>query len=112
VAAHFHWTSAAWGGWLFLVLFGSLVAFTSYLRLIAAWGAARAGSYAYVSPVIAVGLGMLVMGEQVGTRDVLGMACLLIAAFWSLRASVPSARDSCHRIKVRPVPSGGSHRRY
>ena len=59
-AARFDWTAAAWGGWLFLVLFGSLVAFTAYLRLIADWGPARAGSYAYVSPVIAVLLGMLV----------------------------------------------------
>ncbi len=51
-AARFHWNVAAWGGWLFLVLLGSLVAFTAYLRLIAIWGPARAGSYAYVSPVI------------------------------------------------------------
>ena len=60
---------AAWGGWLFLVVFGSLVAFTAYLRLIAAWGPARAGSYAYVSPVIAVLLGVLVLGEHLGLRD-------------------------------------------
>jgi drug/metabolite transporter (DMT)-like permease len=91
-AARFHWTGAAWGGWLFLVLCGSLVAFTGYLRLIAAWGPARAGSYAYVSPVIAVVLGMLILGEHVGAREVLGMACLLLAAFFSLRASMPPDR--------------------
>ncbi len=86
-SARFDWGAYAWGGWLFLVLFGSLVAFTVYLRLIAAWGPARAGSYAYVSPVIAVLLGVLVMSEQVGLRDGLGMALLLLAGFYSLRAS-------------------------
>jgi drug/metabolite transporter (DMT)-like permease len=95
-AARFDWTAAAWGGWLFLVLFGSLVAFTAYLRLIADWGPARAGSYAYVSPVIAVLLGMLMLGERVGFREGLGMALLLAAAFCSLRASLSAPRPSAH----------------
>jgi drug/metabolite transporter (DMT)-like permease len=90
-AARFDWPEAAWGGWAFLVVFGSLVAFTAYLRLIAAWGPARAGSYAYVSPVIAVGLGMAVLGEQFSWRDGLGMALLLAAAFCSLRTTAPAA---------------------
>ncbi len=71
------------------MLFGSLVAFTTYLRLIAVWGPARAGSYAYVSPVIAVLLGVVLLGERVGLRDGLGMTLLLAAAFCSLRASAP-----------------------
>ena len=91
-AARFDWDRAAWLGWLFLVVFGSLVAFTAYLRLIAVWGPARAGSYAYVSPVIAVLLGVVVLGEQVGLRDGLGMALLLAAAFCSLRRAAPEPR--------------------
>jgi drug/metabolite transporter (DMT)-like permease len=69
------------------VLFGSLIAFTAYMRLISVWGPTRAGSYAYVSPVIAVLLGMLTLGEHVGLRDGFGMTLLLLAAFCSLRAS-------------------------
>jgi drug/metabolite transporter (DMT)-like permease len=64
-----NWSAAAWGGWLFLVVFGSLVAFTAYLRLIAVWGPARAGSYAYVSPVIAVLLGVVLLHEHLALRD-------------------------------------------
>jgi drug/metabolite transporter (DMT)-like permease len=90
-AARFEWTAAAWGGWLFLVVFGSLVAFTIYMRLIAVWGPARAGSYAYVSPVIAVVIGVLALGEQVGLRDGAGMALLLVAAFCSLWNPAPAA---------------------
>jgi drug/metabolite transporter (DMT)-like permease len=91
-AARFDWTAPAWGGWLFLVLFGSLIAFTAYMRLIAVWGPARAGSYAYVSPIIAVLLGVLLLGEHVGLRDGVGMALLLLAAFCSLRTSGPAPR--------------------
>jgi drug/metabolite transporter (DMT)-like permease len=88
-AASFNWSAAAWGGWLFLVIFGSIVAFTTYLRLIAAWGPARAGSYAYVSPVIAVLLGIVLLHEHFGLRDGCGMTLLLVAAFCSLRTSPP-----------------------
>jgi drug/metabolite transporter (DMT)-like permease len=92
-AAWFDWSAAAWGGWLFLVVFGSLVAFTTYLRLIAAWGPARAGSYAYVSPVIAVLLGVALLHEHLELRDAIGMTLLLVAAFCSLRASISNPQD-------------------
>ena len=107
-AAGFHWGAAAWGGWLFLLVGSSLVAFTTYLRLIAAWGPARAGSYAYVSPVIAVSLGVLALGEHLGPREGLGMALLLGAAFCSLRASISTPRPSA-RIPDR-VTAGRSSR--
>ncbi len=96
-AARFAWDAAAWGSWLFLVIFGSLIAFTAYMRLIAVWGPARAGSYAYLSPVIAVLLGVLALGEKVGPRDGFGMGVLLVAAFCSLRAS----RSSPNSTRVR-----------
>ena len=70
------------------MVFGSLVAFTTYLRLIAAWGPAHAGSYAYVSPVIAVLLGVVLLHERLEVRDVSGMVLLLVAAYFSLRASI------------------------
>lgn len=90
-AASFAWGARAWVAWLFLVLFGSLVAFTIYLRLIGAWGAARAGSYAFVSPVVAVLLGMAVFGEAVDGRELAGMAAMLTGAFLVLRGAPADA---------------------
>lgn len=99
-AARLQWSLEAWAGWGFLVAFGSLVAFTVYLRLIAEWGPARAGSYAYVSPVIAVLLGVLVLGERLTIRDGIGMALLLGAAFCSLRAqSLAAGRSLTHGLR-------------
>ncbi len=50
----------------YLIVLGSLVAFSAYLYLLKHARPALATSYAYVNPVIAILLGMLLMGEQVG----------------------------------------------
>lgn len=72
-------------GWLFLVLFGSLVAFTVYLRLLRDWGPVRAGMYAFVSPLIAVALGAAVYGERLAPHQVAGGILMLAAAWLALR---------------------------
>ena len=79
------WGVAAWAGWVFLVLCGSLMAYTIFLHLIREWGASRAGSYAFVSPIIAVVLGVLVFGEAVTWSDEVGMATMLAGAWFTLR---------------------------
>ena len=59
-------------GWLalgYLVVFGSLIAYNAYLYLLANVSPATATSYAYVNPVIAVLLGALFLGEQVGRQE-------------------------------------------
>lgn len=79
-AASFHWGAAAWAAWLFLLLPGSLGATIIYLLLVRDWGASRTGTYAFISPIIAVLLGVAVQGEQVRATDALGMALMLAAA--------------------------------
>lgn len=70
--------------WLFLVVFGSYLAFTMYLRLLRDWGASRAGLYAFVSPVVAVILGVLVYGEVFGAAELAGSALMLAAAWLAM----------------------------
>lgn len=74
------WGAAAWAGWLFLLLPGSLGATLIYLVLVRDWGASRTGTYAFVSPVIAVFLGVVVQGEHVDLSGALGMVLMLAAA--------------------------------
>ena len=80
-----HWGAAAWSGWAFLVIFGSLVAYTFYLSLVRDCGPSRAGAYSFISPGIAVVLGIVVLGEQVRGTDVIGMAVMLAAAWLALQ---------------------------
>jgi drug/metabolite transporter (DMT)-like permease len=69
----------------FLVLAGSLAGFTIYLRLLRDWGAFRAGLYAFVSPVIAVGVGVAVLSERFGVAEGLGAVLMFGAAAIALR---------------------------
>ena len=103
-----HWGAAAWGSWAFLVLFGSLVAFTIYLHLIRVWGPARAGAYAFVSPAIAVLLGMAVLGEHFGTVEGVGMAMMLAGAALALREpdAVPGHGRLVQNADVRGRATG------
>jgi drug/metabolite transporter (DMT)-like permease len=93
------WGTPAWAAWIFLVVFGSLLAYTIFLQLIHEWGASRAGAYAFVSPVIAVLLGVLVFGEVVTVVDAIGMTTTLAGAWLTLRPAPTSDPD---RIDLEP----------
>lgn len=82
--------------WAYLTLFGSLIGFTTYLRLLHDWGAARAGMYAFVTPIVAAISGAAVLDERFGPLELAGMAVLLAATWLSLRK--PPA--------VAPAPTG------
>lgn len=84
-AARLDWSPLAWASWWYLLLPASLGATIIYFRLMRDWGAGRVGSYAFISPVVAVLLGIAVAGEQVGGVEALGMALMLAAAFLALR---------------------------
>jgi drug/metabolite transporter (DMT)-like permease len=72
-----HVAASSWTGFLYLVTFGSLVGFTAYLYLLAHTTAAKAATYAYVNPVVAVFLGWLVAHEPVTSRTVIAAAVIL-----------------------------------
>jgi drug/metabolite transporter (DMT)-like permease len=63
----------------YLILFGSLLAFTAYVFLLRARPPERVATYAYVNPVVAVALGWLLLGETV-TGTMLIAALIILAA--------------------------------
>jgi len=72
-----HVSLASWLGWLYLVTFGSLVGFTAYVYLLRAVSPAKASTYAYVNPVVAVFLGWAIAGEPVTMRTLAAAAIIL-----------------------------------
>jgi drug/metabolite transporter (DMT)-like permease len=63
----------------YLIVFGSLVAFSAYVWLLRATTPALVSTYAYVNPVVAVFLGWLVLGEPVTGRTLLAAAVIIAA---------------------------------
>jgi drug/metabolite transporter (DMT)-like permease len=77
---------AAWS-WLYLVVFGSLIAFNAYMVLLEKAPPALASSYSFVNPVIALGLGVFFANEVVTAWEwksaaiiVMGVMLIVIAA--------------------------------
>jgi len=69
----------AWLALLYLVIAGSIAAYTAYIWLLEHQSPTRVGTYAYVNPVIAVLLGYFAAGEPLGARTVAGTACVLVS---------------------------------
>ena len=69
--------ASSWLALAYLVVFGSIVAYTAFIYVIAHARPALATSYAYVNPVVAVGLGALFAGEAISAPIVAGMAVIL-----------------------------------
>jgi drug/metabolite transporter (DMT)-like permease len=63
----------------YLVVFGSIIGFSSYIWLFRSTTPTRASTYAYVNPVIAVIIGWLVGGEELPGRVALAAAFIIAA---------------------------------
>ena len=94
----FHWPPAALAAaaWAYLVIFGSLIAFTAYMTLLSRTSAALATSYSFVNPVIALLLGIGLGGETVSPREglaagivVLGVVTLMLGRQVSEASQTP-----------------------
>ena len=97
--------SASWrsvASVVYLTLFGSLVAFTAYSWLLRNVTPARAATYAYVNPVVAVLLGWLFASEPITSRMLIAAAIIvgsvaLITTYGTEQAKVhlaPPIHDS------------------
>lgn len=82
----------ALAAWIYLVVFGSLVAFSAYLYLLAHASAAVATSYAFVNPVIALALGVLLGGEALTGGEWLACSVILAGVLLIFRGKTASAR--------------------
>ena len=72
---------SAWLAWLYLVGFGSVFAFTSYIYSLQLLPINIAMTYAYVNPVLALFLGWLLLNEPIGIWTILGAALVLVSVF-------------------------------
>jgi drug/metabolite transporter (DMT)-like permease len=76
----FEWSSIsvdAWFSMWFLILFGSIAAYTAYIWLLQVRPSAQVSTYAYVNPVVAVLLGVFFAGENITFLQVAGLAIIL-----------------------------------
>jgi drug/metabolite transporter (DMT)-like permease len=78
----FHAANVSRGAWIalaYLIVAGSIIAFTVYVWLLHHESPTKVGTYAYVNPVVAVLLGYFLGGEELGLRTILGTLFVLIS---------------------------------
>jgi drug/metabolite transporter (DMT)-like permease len=88
-----HLAGVSWRSWLalgYLIVIGSIVAFSAYGIAVRALPTATVATYAYVNPVIAVLLGTLILGERLTPAMFGGGALIVGAVVLVVRRSPPA----------------------
>lgn len=71
-------STASWLSLVYLILFGSLLAYSAYVWLLKVRPATEVGTHAYVNPLIAVLLGVFIGNEKVTLVQISGLLLILL----------------------------------
>jgi drug/metabolite transporter (DMT)-like permease len=69
----------AWLAIAYLVVFGSIIAYSAYVWLLSVCPATQVSTHSYVNPVIAVLLGILFANEHVSALQLTGLVVILFS---------------------------------
>ena len=98
-----HVTPRAWAALVYLIGFGSIVAFSAFIYLLRTSTPQRVATSAYVNPVVALVLGWSVLGERVSARMVIGTAVILVSV---LLVRWPGRPDVVDEVEVGTMETG------
>jgi drug/metabolite transporter (DMT)-like permease len=84
----------AWFALAYLIVAGSIIAFTAYVWLIHHESPTKVGTYAYVNPAVAVLIGYFLGGEAIGPRTILGTAFVLVSVILITTTPAPQPQTS------------------
>jgi len=79
-------TASAWLGFAFLLVFGSLISFTSFLKALHLLPTRLVFTYGYVNPVLAAFFGWLILGERIAGVTLAGAGLVLLGVAGAFRA--------------------------
>jgi drug/metabolite transporter (DMT)-like permease len=94
-------------GWLYLVVFGSIVAFTAYGWLLRVAPTGLVATYAFVNPVVAVILGWLMLGEEIGGRELVAGGVIVAGVALIVRGTTRAAQPEPAPRRVTGEPELG-----
>ncbi len=100
-------------GLLYLIVFGSLVAFSAYAWLLSHARLSLVSTYAYVNPVVAVFLGWAILSEPITSRTLLASgvivtAVALIVAARTVPKRLPPPTDAGPSERPADLPAAGA----
>jgi hypothetical protein len=81
----------------YLIVFGSIVAYTAYTWLLDHVAPRVAGTYAFVNPVVAVLLGAWLLGEPIGPREIIATGMIAVGVALIVLTPVTAGPDSAFK---------------
>jgi drug/metabolite transporter (DMT)-like permease len=107
------YSTRSWIALVYLIVFGSLVAFTSYVWLLGNAPISLVGTYAYVNPTVAVLLGAAILSEQVTWATFVGGAIILVGVGLVVsterRGRVPAPAEESVTVEEPGIRAAGTH---
>jgi drug/metabolite transporter (DMT)-like permease len=95
----------------YLIVFGSILAFTAYTWLLANVPVSTVGTYAYVNPIVAVALGAVFLSEPITLRTVLASVIIIGAVVAMVSGRPREARPAEAAEPAEPAPEASPARR-
>lgn len=95
-----------WGAMIYLVLMGSILAFSSYIWLLQVRPATEVSTYAYVNPIVALLLVHFFTDHQVTALQIIGLGIVLVSVLlmnWNLYKDNRTFRAIRHRKKLKKL---------
>jgi drug/metabolite transporter (DMT)-like permease len=89
----------------FLIVFGSLIAYSCYVWLLKVAPTELVGTYAYVNPVIAVLLGAVFLGEQITIWTLVAGIAIVLSVVTIVRAQ---SRPRSEPARLEPREGGAT----
>ena len=96
---------AAWWAWAYMAVVVSLAAFSAYAFALSALPVSTVATYAYVNPLIAVLLGVLVAGERFSGAQLAGGGVVLVAVVLVIAAERPGKGRRKRRGELAASPT-------
>src|SRR4051812_6437419 len=92
------WSTRSLLGLVYLITFGSLLAYSAYTWLLQNAPISKVSTYAYVNPVVAIILGFLINDESISTMALIGAAVIVASVALVIRIESPA------RARRNPAP--------
>lgn len=99
----FHLNAASIGAQAWLITGGSLLGYSAFVYLVEHVPVAKVTSYAYVNPVVAVLLGIVLLHERPAPAEFAGMAAILVAVFLLTTAKVAASPAPLEELEQLPA---------
>lgn len=102
--ASFHLTTiplSSWFGLAFLIFFGSIVAYLSYIWLLEVKDPVLVSTHTYINPIVAVLVGWIIASEKIETSQLIGLFVILFGVLLTNAANYKLSKRT--QVKIRKI---------